>query len=151
MANDDMELDQLRLLKMKGPCRLALPVNTHIRFYVKTDDFMYGWSVPALGLKFDPSLGKFNKPYFVLTEKGTYHGEYRAICGDEFVVKPFIVDVYSSGGFANWLVFNSKFGKNIIKACNIINFVEPPQLLKMSMLCTGINCLPFFNLFWTIL
>ena len=79
MPTSDLEDGQLRLLDVDN--RLLIPVNTHVRFIVTSNDVIHDWAVPSLGIKIDANPGRLNQTSAIAEREGVFYGQCSELCG----------------------------------------------------------------------
>lgn len=75
----DLAEGGVRLLETDVP--LVLPINTHIRFLVTSNDVIHSFAVPALGVKIDAMPGRISAVPVYISQVGRYFGQCSEICG----------------------------------------------------------------------
>lgn len=101
IAEDDLELGQLRLLEVDN--RVVLPVQTHIRIIITAADVLHSWAVPALGIKCDAVPGRLNQTSLFLKREGVFYGQCSEICGANHGFMPIVVEGVQLDDYLNWI------------------------------------------------
>lgn len=78
IPEQDLELGQLRLLEVDNP--IYLPVRTHIRLLITSDDVLHCWTIPSFGCKVDACPGRLNQASVFIQREGTFYGQCSEIC-----------------------------------------------------------------------
>jgi len=79
IPESDLELGQFRLLDVDN--KMVVPVDTHIRLIVTSNDVIHSFAVPSLGLKLDCTAGRLNQVSFLIDREGVFYGQCSEICG----------------------------------------------------------------------
>lgn len=79
VPENNLAVGEERLLSTNSV--LVLPIYTHIRFTVSSDDVIHSWTVPSLGVKVDAVPGRVNQLFVFIEEVGRYYGQCSEICG----------------------------------------------------------------------
>lgn len=79
IPTSDLEEGQLRMLDVDN--RLLIPVNTHVRFMVTSNDVIHDWAVPSLGIKIDANPGRLNQTSAIAEREGVFYGQCSELCG----------------------------------------------------------------------
>jgi cytochrome c oxidase subunit 2 len=98
IAEDDLELGQLRLLEVDN--RVVLPINTHIRVLITSTDVIHAWAVPSLGVKCDAYPGRLNQINTFIKREGVFHGQCSELCGVNHGFMPIEIYCVDMVGFA---------------------------------------------------
>eukprot|EP00975_Prorocentrum_lima_P024651 5182432-Prorocentrum_lima.AAC.1 len=98
---DDLKFGQLRLLEVDN--RVVLPINTHIRVLVTSQDVLHSWAVPAFGVKVDACPGRLNQASLFIKRTGTYYGQCSEICGRQHGFMPIVIEGVSLVDYGRWL------------------------------------------------
>ena len=101
IADDDLELGQLRLLEVDN--RVVLPVATHIRVLVTSADVLHSWAVPSLGVKCDAVPGRLNQLSLFLQREGIFYGQCSELCGANHGFMPIVVESVSLNDYLEWV------------------------------------------------
>jgi cytochrome c oxidase subunit 2 len=101
IAEDDLELGQLRLLEVDN--RVVLPINTHIRVLLTSTDVIHAWAVPSLGLKCDAYPGRLNQINTFIKREGIFHGQCSELCGVNHGFMPIVVEAVSLQDYVSWV------------------------------------------------
>lgn len=101
VADDDLELGQLRLLEVDN--RVVLPVATHIRVLVTSADVLHSWAVPSLGVKCDAVPGRLNQLSLFLQREGIFYGQCSELCGANHGFMPIVVESVSLNDYLEWV------------------------------------------------
>jgi len=64
IPESDLESGQFRLLDVDN--KMVVPVDTHIRLIVTSNDVIHSFAVPSLGLKLDCTPGRLNQASFLI-------------------------------------------------------------------------------------
>jgi cytochrome c oxidase subunit 2 len=101
IAEDDLELGQLRLLEVDN--RIVLPINTHIRVLITSTDVIHAWAVPSLGVKCDAYPGRLNQINTFIKREGVFHGQCSELCGVNHGFMPIVVEAVSLTDYVSWV------------------------------------------------
>ena len=61
--------------------RVIIPVLTHVRFIITSDDVIHSFASPSLGIKCDAYPGRLNQVSVFLNREGRFYGQCSEICG----------------------------------------------------------------------
>jgi len=101
IAEDDLELGQLRLLEVDN--RVILPINTHIRVLITSTDVVHAWAIPSLGIKCDAYPGRLNQVNTFIKREGIFHGQCSELCGVNHGFMPIVVEAVSLQDYVSWV------------------------------------------------
>jgi cytochrome c oxidase subunit 2 len=101
IAEDDLELGQLRLLEVDN--RVILPINTHIRVLITSTDVVHAWAIPSLGVKCDAYPGRLNQVNTFIKREGIFHGQCSELCGVNHGFMPIVVEAVSLQDYVSWV------------------------------------------------
>jgi cytochrome c oxidase subunit 2 len=101
IADDDLELGQLRLLEVDN--RVILPINTHIRVLITSADVIHAWAIPSLGVKCDAYPGRLNQVNTFIKREGIFHGQCSELCGVNHGFMPIVVEAVSLNDYVSWV------------------------------------------------
>jgi len=93
---------------------LVVPINTRIRFLIKSDDVIHSWWVPQFGLKKDAIPGYVNSTWANIEKEGTYRGQCAELCGTFHAYMPIVVKAISKEKYKIWYA-NAKKGGGKVK------------------------------------
>lgn len=79
VEDNDLKLGGLRLLETTIP--FVIPINTHIRLLVTSNDVIHSFAVPALGIKVDAVPGRLTACPLFIEHVGRFTGQCSEICG----------------------------------------------------------------------
>jgi cytochrome c oxidase subunit 2 len=82
---------------------LVVPVDTHIRYLITSNDVIHAWWVPDFAVKKDAVPGFVNEGWFKVNEPGTYRGQCAELCGKDHGFMPVVVEALSKDDYAAWL------------------------------------------------
>lgn len=99
---DDM-LEQGNLRLLDTDTSMVLPVDTHIRFIVTSNDVIHSFALPSLGLKIDATPGRLNQVSTIIDRLGVYYGQCSELCGVNHALMPIKINVVSIEDFLNYL------------------------------------------------
>ena len=97
----DLSEGQFRLLEVDN--RTVLPVNTHIRIVVTSEDVIHSWAVPSLGVKVDAIPGRLNQIGIFIKREGVFYGQCSEICGANHGFMPIVVHAVSKDNYLQWV------------------------------------------------
>lgn len=100
LENQDVSKIKNYLLEVDKP--LVVPVNTRIRFLIKSDDVIHAWWVPQFGLKKDAIPGYVNSTWAYVEKEGTYRGQCAELCGRFHAYMPIVVKAVSKTEYQQW-------------------------------------------------
>jgi len=101
IAEDDLELGQLRLLEVDN--RVVLPINTHIRVLITSTDVIHAWAIPSLGIKCDAYPGRLNQVNTFIKREGVFHRQCSELCGVNHGFMPIVVEAVSLTDYVSWV------------------------------------------------
>lgn len=101
ISEDDLKEGQLRLLEVDNP--VYLPVNTHIRLLITSEDVLHSWAVPAFGTKVDACPGRLNQTSLFIKREGTYYGQCSEICGVNHGFMPICIKAVPLETYISWV------------------------------------------------
>jgi cytochrome c oxidase subunit 2 len=102
-SDDDLSLGDHRLLEVDQP--VVLPINTHIRILVSSDDVLHSWAIPSLGVKVDAVPGRLNQLSVFMKRQGVFYGQCSELCGVNHGFMPISVRAVSLDVYVHWLEF----------------------------------------------
>ena len=101
VAEDDLKEGQLRLLEVDNP--IYLPVGTHVRLLVTSDDVLHSWALPSFGVKLDACPGRLNQTSIFIKREGTFYGQCSEICGVNHGFMPICVKAVPLDAYVSWV------------------------------------------------
>lgn len=101
LPEDELEQGQLRLLEVDNP--IYLPVNTHIRLVITSEDVLHSWAMPSLGIKVDACPGRLNQTAIFINRPGTYYGQCSELCGVNHGFMPICIKAVSLDEYIAWI------------------------------------------------
>jgi len=101
VAEDDLELGQLRLLEVDN--RVVLPIQTHIRLITTGADVIHSFGVPSLALKCDAVPGRLNQASLFIKREGVFYGQCSEICGVNHGFMPIVIEGVSLDDYISWV------------------------------------------------
>lgn len=101
VADDDLELGQLRLLEVDN--RVVLPVHTHVRVVITAADVLHSWAVPSLGVKCDAVPGRLNQIPLYIRREGVFYGQCSELCGVNHAFMPIVVEAVPLDAYVDWV------------------------------------------------
>ena len=101
IPEDELEIGELRLLEVDN--RIVLPVNTHIRVLVTSQDVLHSWALPSLGIKMDACPGRLNQVSMFIKREGVYYGQCSEICGVNHAFMPIVVEAVPLDDYVTWV------------------------------------------------
>ena len=101
VAEDDLELGQLRLLEVDN--RVVLPVKTHVRVLITAADVLHSWAIPSLGVKCDAVPGRLNQTSIFLNREGVFYGQCSELCGANHGFMPIVVEGVALEDYISWI------------------------------------------------
>jgi cytochrome c oxidase subunit 2 len=100
VATSDLETGSHRLLEVDNP--VVLPICTHIRILVSSNDVLHSWAVPALGLKVDAVPGRLNQLSVFIKKQGVFYGQCSELCGVNHGFMPIVIRAVLSEPHYDW-------------------------------------------------
>lgn len=94
-----LEFGQLRNLDVDS--RVVVPVNTHIRFIVTSNDVIHNFAVPSLGIKMDGTPGRLVQFSTIIQREGRFYGQCSELCGVGHSEMPIVIEAVSLSSFLN--------------------------------------------------
>lgn len=101
IPDDMLEEGQLRLLDTDTS--IVVPVDTHIRFVVTSNDVIHCFTIPSLGFKVDATPGRLNQVSALIQREGVYYGQCSELCGVNHGFMPIKLECVSVNEFIDWL------------------------------------------------
>ena len=101
IPTSDLEEGQFRLLDVDN--RLLVPVNTHVRYIVGSNDVIHDWAVPSLGIKIDANPGRLNQTSAIAERAGVFYGQCSELCGVAHNSMSIVVEAVSLERYLEWL------------------------------------------------
>ena len=101
VAEDDSQHGQLRLPETDHA--VSVPVGTHIRSPVTSDDVLHSRALPSLGVKVDACPGRSNHAAAPTKREGTYYGQCSEICGVNHGLMPICVKAVPLDTYVSWV------------------------------------------------
>ena len=101
IPTSDLEEGQFRLLDVDN--RLLVPVNTHVRYIVGSNDVIHDWAVPSLGIKIDANPGRLNQTSAIAERPGVFYGQCSELCGVAHNSMSIVVEAVSLERYLEWL------------------------------------------------
>ena len=101
VAEDDLELGQLRLLEVDN--RVVLPIKTHVRVLITAADVLHSWAIPSLGVKCDAVPGRLNQTSIFLNREGVFYGQCSELCGANHGFMPIVVEGVALEEYISWI------------------------------------------------
>ncbi len=101
IPTDELTKGQLRLLEVDNS--IYLPINTHIRILITSDDVLHSWAIPSLGIKVDACPGRLNQTAPYIKREGTYYGQCSEICGVNHGFMPICIKVVPLEDYISWV------------------------------------------------
>lgn len=109
IPEDMLEEGQLRLLDTDTS--IVVPVDTHVRFVVTSNDVIHCFTIPSLGFKVDATPGRLNQVSALIQREGVYYGQCSELCGVNHGFMPIKLECVSVNEFIDWL------GEQVIIIC----------------------------------
>nr|UNO31830.1 cytochrome c oxidase subunit II [Liposcelis bostrychophila] len=82
---------------------LILPITTHIRLLLSSNDVIHSWTLPSYGLKIDANPGRLNMGSLYSYRSGYFYGQCSEICGVDHSFMPIKVGFTSLDWFKNFM------------------------------------------------
>lgn len=101
IPEEDLTEGQLRLLEVDNP--IYLPVDTHVRVLITSEDVLHCWAVPSLAIKVDACPGRLNQTSLFIKREGTYYGQCSEICGVNHGFMPICVKAVPLDEYISWV------------------------------------------------
>nr|YP_009558610.1 cytochrome c oxidase subunit 2 [Capillidium heterosporum]AZZ06713.1 cytochrome c oxidase subunit 2 [Capillidium heterosporum] len=101
VPTSDLKEGELRLLEVDN--RVIVPVDTHVRVIVTSDDVIHSLALPSLGVKIDCIPGRLNQSSFIIKREGVYYGQCSELCGINHGFMPIVVEGVSLEKYLVWL------------------------------------------------
>nr|YP_001876517.1 cytochrome oxidase subunit 1/2 [Cavenderia fasciculata]ABX45191.1 cytochrome oxidase subunit 1/2 [Cavenderia fasciculata] len=89
----DLQEGQLRLLEVDNP--MIVPIKTHVRLIITSEDVLHSWTVPSFGIKVDAVPGRLNQVGLYLKRPGIFYGQCSELCGVDHGFMPIKVRAVS--------------------------------------------------------
>jgi cytochrome c oxidase subunit 2 len=99
---NDLKQGQLRLLEVDN--RVVLPIKTHIRVLITSNDVLHSWAVPSLGLKMDACPGRLNQVSVFIKREGVFFGQCSELCGINHGFMPIAIESICIDGYIKWVI-----------------------------------------------
>ena len=87
---EELKIGELRQLEVDN--RLVLPIKTHIRLIVTSNDVIHSFSVPCLGIKVDAIPGRLNQTSLEIKREGLFSGVCMEQCGTGHSRMPIMIE-----------------------------------------------------------
>lgn len=101
IPDEDLTEGQLRLLEVDNP--IYLPIDTHIRVLITSEDVLHCWAMPSFGIKLDACPGRLNQTALFIKREGTYYGQCSEICGINHGFMPICVKAVPLEDYISWV------------------------------------------------
>lgn len=101
IAQEDLEPGQIRLLAVDNP--IYIPVNTHVRLLITSEDVLHCWTIPSFGVKVDACPGRLNQSSMFVQREGTFYGQCSEICGVNHGFMPICVKAVPLEKYVAWV------------------------------------------------
>jgi len=75
----ELKAGDYRLLSVDNP--VILPIDTHLRLLVTSQDVLHSWAVPSSGVKMDAVPGRLNQVAIFIKREGVFYGQCSELCG----------------------------------------------------------------------
>nr|YP_007890686.1 cytochrome c oxidase subunit II [Jakoba libera]AGH24180.1 cytochrome c oxidase subunit 2 [Jakoba libera] len=101
VPEEDLQQGQLRLLEVDN--RVVVPVDTHVRVLVTSQDVLHSWAIPSLGIKMDACPGRLNQVSMFIKREGVYYGQCSEICGVNHAFMPIVIEAVPLDDYVTWV------------------------------------------------
>lgn len=101
VPEEDLVDGQLRLLEVDN--RVVVPVDTHVRVLVTSQDVLHSWAIPSLGIKMDACPGRLNQVNMFIKREGVYYGQCSEICGVNHAFMPIVIEAVPLDDYVSWV------------------------------------------------
>lgn len=101
IPEDMLEEGQIRLLDTDTS--IIVPVDTHVRFVVTSNDVIHSFAIPSLGIKIDATPGRLNQVSALIQRTGVYYGQCSELCGINHALMPIKLECVPINDFIEWL------------------------------------------------
>lgn len=101
IPDDMLEEGQIRLLDTDTS--IIVPVDTHVRFVVTSNDVIHSFAIPSLGIKIDATPGRLNQVSALIQRTGVYYGQCSELCGINHALMPIKLECVPINDFIEWL------------------------------------------------
>ena len=101
IPEDMLEEGQIRLLDTYTS--IIVPVDTHVRFVVTSNDVIHSFAIPSLGIKIDATPGRLNQVSALIQRTGVYYGQCSELCGINHALMPIKLECVPINDFIEWL------------------------------------------------
>lgn len=102
VQDEELEEGQLRLLEVDN--RLVLPVNTHVRVVITSNDVMHCWAIPSLAIRTDAIPGRLNAVSFLIKRTGLFYGICAELCGAAHSSMPIVIESVPVQDYTQWIL-----------------------------------------------
>jgi cytochrome c oxidase subunit 2 len=103
MDNSDMVRRKKRVLAgfrlLETDQVLLLPVNTHIRLLITSQDVLHSWCIPSFGIKVDACPGRLSQASLFIKRRGRFYGQCSEICGVNHGFMPISIKVIKTSTY----------------------------------------------------
>lgn len=99
---EELKIGELRQLEVDN--RLVLPIRTHIRLIVTSNDVIHSFSVPSLGIKVDAIPGRLNQTSLEIKREGLFSGVCMEQCGTGHSKMPIMILGCNVEKFVEWVI-----------------------------------------------
>ena len=100
IQTSELKPGELQLLEVDN--RVVLPIEITIRILVSSEDVLYSWAVPSLGLKTDAIPGRLNQTTLMSTRPGLYYRQCFETCGSNHSFMPIVLELVPLKYFEKW-------------------------------------------------
>lgn len=101
---DELNFGEARLLTTDNA--IVLPVDTHIRVIITSQDVLHSWAVPSLGIKIDAVPGRLNQGFIFIKREGVFYGQCSELCGVNHGFMPIVIKAVDFNSYATWIKAN---------------------------------------------
>lgn len=98
----DLKSGEYRLLEVDN--RVILPINSNIRFIIRSGDVLHSWTIPSFGIKADANPGRLNLVHIICPQAGIFFGQCSEICGANHRFIPISIEIVNFLLFKNWVL-----------------------------------------------
>jgi cytochrome c oxidase subunit 2 len=103
---DDLKPGQLRLLEVDN--KVILPIKTHIRVLITSNDVLHSWAIPSLGIKMDACPGRLNQVSIFIKREGIFFGQCSELCGINHGFMPISIESICIEGYIKFILLQTE-------------------------------------------
>ena len=114
VLEENLGLGRFRLLEVDA--QAVLPIQTHIRALITSNDVLHSWAIPSLGIKLDACPGRLNQVGIFIKRSGLFYGQCSEICGVNHGFMPIVIHSVCMEDYVQWHIGNLYLISNLSDA-----------------------------------